>query len=240
MFDPRILFVNTLLISVFSSTAIAGEKPSSWKSQAELGMVVTSGNTETSTINAKVDATHEEGQWRHNLHAEALNTTSNDVTSAEKYLTTGQSDFKYSKTGYVFGIVSYENDRFSGFEYQASTTVGYGRRVLDRADMKLDLEVGPGFRFYKDEATMVSDHDPFLHFAAKYSWAVSANATFTENLSSEIGGDLTVTKSVTSLKANINSTLALKISFTAKNTSDVPVGNKKSDTETAVTLVYSF
>lgn len=236
----RKVVIITLFLGGFSAVAIAEDKTSLWKSQAELGLVVTSGNTETSTINAKVDATHEEDQWRHNLHAEALNTTNNEITSAEKYLATGQSDYKYNDTDYVFGIVSYEKDRFSGFEYQASLTGGYGRRILNETNMTLDIEVGPGIRFFKDEITMLSEDDPLLRLAAKYSWAVSANATFAEDLSSEIGSDLAVTKSVTSLQVNINSTLALKISFTAKNTSDVPVGSKKSDTETAVTLVYSF
>ena len=112
--------------------------------------------------------------------------------------------------------------------------------------MTLDLEIGPGVRFFETTAILlpvtpsVSDNDPLVRVAAKYLWKVSDNATFTEDLSSDIGSDVTITKSVTALQANINSTLAMKISFTAKNTSDVPVGSKKTDTETAVTLVYSF
>jgi len=57
----------------------------------------------------------------------------------------------------------------------------------------------------------------------------------------DVGEDTTVTKSVTALTAQINGSLATKITYTIKNTSDVPTDDiEKTDTETAVTLVYSF
>lgn len=231
------LAVSIMLIG--ASGMVLAEDPF-WKSQAELGVVSTSGNSQTSTVNAKVDGTYEVGNWRHNLHAEVLNTTSSGVTSAEKYQASGQSDYKFNETDYAFGRINYENDKFSGFDYQTTVSGGYGKRVYDKNQMTLDTEIGPGILFYRDTATKQSENDPLLRLAAKYSWAVSENATFAEDLSTDIGGNLTVTKSVTSLQANINSTLAMKITFIVKNTSEVPVGSKKTDTETAVTLVYSF
>lgn len=221
------------------SSVVLAENPL-WKSQAELGLVLTSGNTDISTINAKIDATREEGSWRHNLHAEVLNSVSAGVISAQKRQTSGQSDYKFNETDYAFGLLNYEDYKFSGFEYQVTVSGGYGRRVLDENQMILDVEIGPGIRFSKATATQQTENDPLLRVAAKYNWAISENATFAEDLSADIGSDLTITKSVTSLQANINSTLAMKMTFTVKNNSVVPVGTKKTDTETAVTLVYSF
>ena len=235
----------TGIILITASCSVMAEE-STWKSQAELGIVNTSGNSKTSTVNAKVNATYEKESWRHNLHAETLKTTSANVTSAEKYQASGQSDYKFTETDYAFGRINYENDKFSGFDYQTTLSAGYGKRVINETDMTLDLEIGPGVRYSKTTAILlpatpsVSDNDPLLRVAAKYLWKVSENANFTEDLSSEIGSDITISKSVTALQANINTTLAMKISFTAKHTSDVPFGSKKTDTETAVTLVYSF
>ena len=223
-----------------SSAVIAADETSAWKSQAELGVVVTGGNTKTSTVNAKLDSTYEEDMWRYNAHLEALSTSSNNVTTGEKYLASGKADYKISDTDYFYGLISYEKDLFSGFDHQALVSAGYGRRVLDESNMTLDLEAGPGIRFYKTTTPAVSDEDPLLRLAAKYKWTISDNATFTEDLSAEIGDELTVVKSVTALTANIASSLAMKITFTAKNTSDVPPTKKETDTETAVTLVYSF
>ncbi|HGX93410.1 MAG TPA: DUF481 domain-containing protein, partial [Candidatus Tenderia sp.] len=71
-------------------------------------------------------------------------------------------------------------------------------------------------------------------------WDVSKTSHFTQELVSDIGEDSTVTKSVTALKTQINGSLAMKLSYTLKNTSKVPTGKEKTDTETAVTLVYGF
>ncbi|MGD8559906.1 MAG: DUF481 domain-containing protein, partial [Gammaproteobacteria bacterium] len=54
------------------------------------------------------------------------------------------------------------------------------------------------------------------------------------------GDDETVTKSVTALTANINSSLAMKLSYTIKHTSEVPPDIEKTDTETVVTIVYKY
>ena len=47
-------------------------------------------------------------------------------------------------------------------------------------------------------------------------------------------------KSVTALTANINSMLAMKISYTVKRLDKVPAGIENTDKETAVTLVFKF
>jgi len=249
----KIVIAATLAASTFiaSSMAMAAEekekeKKSPWTSTAELGYVVTSGNSETSTINAKIDATHEKESWRHNVHAESFASSTTDKTtnietrSAERYQLSGKSDYKFNETDYAFALLNYDKDRFSGYQYQASVSLGYGRRLLNEKDMTFDAEVGPGMRTIKVDGAQDSESEGLLRLAIKYVWKVSDNSTFTEDLSSDFASDLTVTKSITALTANINSSLAMKLSLTTKNNSVVPAGSKKTDTETAVTLVYSF
>lgn len=240
------LTVSSLAVSAVNA---AEENESNWKMSAELGIVATSGNSETSTTNAKFDATHEEEKWRHNIHAEALGTSTTDTTtdiestSAERYQLSGKSDYKYSEFDYIFGTVVYDKDRFSGYDYQATVVVGYGRRLLAEEDMTLDVEIGPGYRKVKDGTTGATDGEGIVRLGAKYKWEISDNATFTQDLTSDVASDLTVTKSVTALTAKVNSKLAMKVSLTIKNNSEVPVTTPetdKTDTETAVTLVYSF
>jgi len=61
-----------------------------------------------------------------------------------------------------------------------------------------------------------------------------------EHLTTEIGSDTTITRSVTALTAQLAGSLAMKLSFTARHISEVPASVKDMDTETAVTLVYGF
>ena len=235
--------LTTQISQVYAAEA---EKTSPWTSSAELGYVLTTGNSETSSVNAKLDVTHEKEKWRNNVHAEAYGASSTDkatnveTTSAERYQLSGKSDYKFTEFNYIFGLVNYDKDRFSGYEYQGTLALGYGRRLLHEDDMTLDLEIGPGVRFSKLDNAPDSDSEGVLRLAAKYLWKLSDTSKFTEDLSVDAGRDLTVTKSVTALTAKVNSSLAMKLSYTVKHNSEVLAGREKTDTETAVTLVYSF
>ncbi len=225
---------------LLSQTALADPPASPWKANAELGILATNGNTRTKNITLKTQVTYEQERWRHTLKAEALNSSDKGTTTAERYLASGKSDFKLSDKSYLFGLVAYENDRFSGYNYRVSETLGYGYSLLKRPTLTLDLEAGAGARQSKVIVTDESQNEAVLHLAGNLGWKISGNATFTQSLSTDIAKKATITKSVTALTNHIVGNLQSKISFTAQNTSQVPAGTTKLDTETAVTLVYNF
>jgi putative salt-induced outer membrane protein len=222
-----------------TALAVADETPKLWKGNAEIGIVKTAGNSTTQSITAGGGITYERDRWRHVGTIDILNTSSDNVTSAERYAATGQSNYKLDALSYVFGRLGYENDRFAGFDYRTTEVIGYGRRVINSDAITLDLEAGPGARqtrFTNDGSTS----EAMGRVAGLFAWKVSATATFTEDLSSDIGQDATITKSITALKAQVAGNLAMKASLTLRNISTVPADKKNTDTETALTLVYGF
>jgi putative salt-induced outer membrane protein YdiY len=231
-----------VVMTLAASNALAAEeeKTSPWTTSAELGYVNTSGNTNTETLVFKFDTAYEIEKWKHQAHFETLKTTADDVTTADKMLVTAQSDFKFTERDYIFGLVSYEDDKFSGFEYQAKFSLGYGRRVILTERHELDAEIGPGYRNFKVDNAPDSEDEAFARLAAKYKWAISDNSEFKQDLIADFGEDQDEWKSITSLKSNINKTLALKLSYTVKYLDVVPVGNENYDRETAATIVYTF
>lgn len=243
-----ILTLTALL--VVTGSALAEDKKSEeakspWTSSVELGFINTTGNTETQTTAAKADVIYEVDKWRHNGHAEAFGSKAKDQTtgvtqtSAERYELSGKSDYKFTELDYAFGLVNLKKDQFSGFEYERVVSLGYGRKVIKQANMELDLEIGPGMQFFKVDNGQ-SDEQAILRLAGKYWWKISSSSKFTQDLIYEAGEDFNTTKSVTGLQANINSALAMKLTFTVSNKSEVPAGKEKTDTEAAVTLVYNF
>lgn len=237
----KIILAGAALVFAASSVyAAKEEKTSPWETSAELGYVNTSGNTNTETLVFKFDTAYEIEKWKHQAHFEALNAKTDDVTTADKKLATAQSDFKFTPRDYFFGLVSYEDDRFSGFEYQAKLNLGYGRKVLVLERHKLDAEIGPGYRNFKVDNASSSEDEALLRLAAKYKWLISDYSEFKQDFTAEFGEDQDEWKSITALKSNINKTLAMKLSYTVRYLDKVPVGNDNYDRETAVTLVYSF
>ena len=63
-------FVSSLLLPV---SALAEENGNSWKGGAELGFVSTDGNSNTKTVNAKLDIKKSWSDWADNFKLDALN-----------------------------------------------------------------------------------------------------------------------------------------------------------------------
>ncbi len=213
-----------------------------WKGSVELGVLLTGGNTENRSINAKAGVGREDAKWRNSVQITVLNTSDESSTTAEKYGLTGKADYKISPRSYLFAVLTYEDDRFSGYEYQATESIGYGYRVVDNGAVILDFEAGPGARQSKETGGK-SENGAILRLGGRLLWKISDKASFTQSLVSDVGEDLTVTKSISALQAQIVGNLAMKTSLTLNNNSKVPLTNpvtKKTNSELAVTLVYGF
>jgi putative salt-induced outer membrane protein len=170
-----------------------------WHSEIEFGYVSTTGNSDTANIKGRADVKRESDPWRYQLHADALNASEDDVRSAEKYLLSNKLDYKFSPRNYTFGIVTYEDDTFSGFDWQVTLAAGLGHRLLETDTMTWDVEAGPGYRISKVSDTSTGDEDQregILRLQTKYSWKVSDNATFEQEASVESGEDNTITRSI--------------------------------------------
>ena len=253
----KVVSIASLL--AFSSSNVAAEKAKSpWESSAELGYVNVSGNTNTETTKAAFALSYEIENWKYKVHADALSskTKTTDTTvspslvteerTAAKWLAAGQMDYKFTDVDYFFGLLSYEDDRFSGFDYQAKLGLGYGRWLIKSDIHNLNIEAGPGYRSYRlvQQAPPApleeTQDDSLLRVNAGYIWKISGTSTFKEDLTYEAGQDQDEWKSVSALTAKINSTLAMKISHTVKHLEVVPAGSNNFDRETAVTLVFTF
>jgi putative salt-induced outer membrane protein len=229
---------------IASATVNAKEEKSPLTTSAELGFIRTTGNTENQTTTLKGDIVYEVEKWRHTGHAEGYGQEAKDdkgdsVVSAERYELSGKSDYKFTELDYIYGIIKLEKDRFSGFDYNHIVSAGYGRKVIKQDNMELDLEIGPGERFFKIE-NGASDEEAVLRLAANYWWKISDTSIFTQELNTDIGEEITSTESITGIQASINSTLALKFTYTIRHKSKVPDDKVKKDTEAAMTLVFTY
>ena len=260
-------FIFTLLC-VLPGLAFAeeSEEEKSFSADAEFGMLMTSGNTESNATKVKIDAKQDFEHWKNNYILEAFykedevevvvddETIDETQTTAEKYFASVQSDYKLDnehKGIFVYG--SYEDDKFSGFEYQATLAIGYSDRLFQTEKSWLDYSIGPGYAIAKTEAVLDEDgivvepSEETKTFAARlsgaYQYNISDNAKFTQKISSDVAGDSdknTKTKSETGLSVSINHTLALKLSYVVQHNSKPPQDKEKKDITTAVTIVFTY
>lgn len=210
-----------------------------WNAAAELGYIKTSGNTDTETLNTKLKAETTYTQWTHQIELEALKSVSNNIRSAEKYRVEGQSDYALSDRTYAFGNANWENDNFSGLNYQASIATGLGYKAIKTDEMKLNLELAPGYRKTEDENNN-TEEDAIVRAAEIFEWKFSKSSTFNQHLKVESGESNTETRFGVALTSQVAGDLSMKVSYNVTHNSDVATGTDKTDRETAITLVYKI
>ena len=213
---------------------------SEWKGEGELGYTSTSGNSDSESLNTRLSISNEKDKWRHKAVIEALKTSADNVTSADRFVFTEKTEYQFGKKTYSFMSLRYEDDEFTGFVYQSSISLGIGSRFIESDVHVFDASAGLGYRRTKDALTMLIHEDGILKLEANYKYTISESAVFSEDLLVESGDENTHSESVTALKTKINGNLSSKISYTVKRNSDVAVGTEKTDTITTVSLIYGF
>ena len=107
-----------------------------WDIETEASYLLSRGNSESESIVGKVNAAHDGVNWRQTAKAEAVNTMSDnddgeEERTAERYYASYKLDRKLTDNNYLFNVLTYDKDNFSGFQYQASYALGLGRRFLE-------------------------------------------------------------------------------------------------------------
>jgi len=239
---PSLMLFSTLVYSADPVKKVepAKEVPASkWSGEAELGYTKTTGNTDTESLLTKGKVVNERVKWKHVGTVEIINKTDSGVKTAKRTYITGKTDYNIDELSYLFVKLSYENDDFSGYEYQYTEAFGYGYHLIKQDNLKMDIEFGAGARQSK-LSTGATTSEGIIKAATDIEWKISKTSTFIQELSVEAGEDNTISRSVTALKLLVVGNLSAKLSHNIKYSSDVPVGTKKTDTESVVTLVYSF
>ena len=215
------------------------EKESPWTATVGLGYVNTSGNTNTETLIFKADVAYEIEKWKHEGHLDTLNASTDDVTTADRLRFGAQSNYKFRERDYFYGLFNYEDDRFSGFEYQAKLGVGYGRKIIMTEKHELDGEIGPGYRKFRPDG-QPSEDEALLRLAGLYKWTITDHSEFTQDLIGDFGELQDEWLSITALRTSIYEDLSLRLAYEVRYLDVVPVGNDNYDRTTTVSLDYTF
>ena len=221
-------------------------------------MLFKTGDTKSADVKAGFDFTHEAAAWKSTLNLGLLVKKSEEEdengedhfeTSDQKWTVVGQTNYTIDKASpnYIYGNASYEDDRFSSFDNQSSISAGWGRRWYETEKTTLDADIGPGF---KRDVVSATDTDPE---EVNTAFIVQAQALYTRELNEHVlfkqlfvakyapKSDANSTyKARTSIATKLLETLQLKFSFTVDYNTDVDEDKENLNTETAMTLVYSF
>lgn len=247
-----LLFIACLLpFSAFAADAedASLEEEKTFTMTGEFGLISTTGNTETTAFKGRLDAHQELRHWSNDYKLDALykneTTEGSDGhddtrTSAEKYFGSIQGNYKLNNPDHrLFSYASYEKDRFSSYEYQTTWALGWNHKMWDDDDSSFEYSLGPGYNWARTSEGEDRD-SPILRGSLDYLYHISETATFQQAFSTEIGEYNTRSKSESAITAKIADPLSLKFSVTMDHNTKVDHGVDELDTQTAVTLLYTF
>src|SRR5688500_16861709 len=138
----------TLVIALPASAAFAQTPPPpppGWAGSASAGLAMTSGNSDTSTVNAAYDIKRDTGgPYLFKSAALLLYGKAEDVLTSDRLSLDGRVERKLSDRTSIFGQTQYLRDAFKSIDYLVSPTVGLNRILVknDRSELNADAGVG--------------------------------------------------------------------------------------------------
>ena len=231
----KTLLLTAVLISQ-SSLVMAAQVTGS----GELGATLTSGNTDVSTVNAKLSADYPlSADWSSNTKFNAVSSSTSGVQSAEKYDFSFQADHKKSNNPYYFGNLTMTSDRYIDNRLTTSLTGGVAYSIRSDKKVTLKTQAGFGYRSKQDNAR-VETADGVITLALNYANKVTDNTTVTTDINIETGANDTITKADLGVKVDMAKAMAVKYNLNLQNNTQVSAGFKNTDIIQTVNLVYGF
>jgi putative salt-induced outer membrane protein len=233
-----------LSINVYAHEEEVVEEPNRpWEGAGEFGYVDTSGNTDSTALNLKLNFIRTGARWRHRFTGTALMTSENGIEDNERYTMEVQSDRKLSEKSWLFGAFRWDADKFGSYDPQMSLTTGYGRDLMKSEKHLLKGEIGGGYRKLEERVSGDSNSEFIGRFLLDDSWQVFTTTLWTNRLLVEAGSSNTFTQFNSGLGVSMTDKFAVKLGYEVRHNSDVPVDiadSENTDTVTSVNLVYNF
>jgi putative salt-induced outer membrane protein YdiY len=159
--------------------------PDALTGSVSVGLALTSGNKDTSTVNASYEVTHDP-KTKNVIKSSGLflRGSSDGTLTAEQLALAGRDEYALSKRTFVFGELRYLHDKFKQISYLIAPTAGVGHRLVDSPATLLSLSAGAGAVWEKNPETDV-----------QASGAVTAE----QRLSHKLSPTATVTQAATAL-----------------------------------------
>jgi putative salt-induced outer membrane protein len=245
----RPLFLVPLLASL--ALAVSGEARADWTGKGEAGLVLANGNTDSKTGNVKFDLADAVENWKHAFGGSAIYASADGESTGQRWELHEQSDYNFSAKSFWFGAARYEDDRFSGFDYQAILSTGVGRNFIEDDRTKFVGTAGVGYKILETRDSFDDTGTILLERGERSTQAVfrgtldlSHSLTDTTKLLDkflvETGANNTFVQNDIGIQVQMTDVIALAAAYSVRYNTDPPLGFGKTDTLTTLNLVYEI
>ena len=179
----RSIALSACLVCVRTLPAFAqtpAPEPKVWTVAAAAGLALTSGNSDTSTVNAAYDLVYDPPN-KNLVKSDALfirGKTQGDLTASRLGLNV-RDEYQLNTRAYVFGQNQYLHDKFKNIDYLIAPTGGVGYKLLDTAVTKLSVDGALGGVWEKNPGVDVNSSGAIV-LGEKLQQAITTTTTVTQ------------------------------------------------------------
>jgi putative salt-induced outer membrane protein len=227
-----------------------------WAMRALLGFAKTSGTSDTTSANGSFNAAHTVDQWKFLFGTQFLYGSTDNITSAQDFGAEFQTNYNISDHLYWFGGLSYDNNKFSGFQYQEMIDTGVGYQFIKEPDTKLSGQVGIGEQRLAPENIFPNPYYPpgpldlrtplgstsgvVATAAVNFEHSFNPSTKVLANGAIQSGSANTMTTLGVGLQVKMSGRLSLVAAYQLVSNSKVPEGISKSSGLTTLNLAYEL
>ena len=213
---------------------------------ASFGFSNLTGNTQVLSLNGEINLLYTKKKWTNQFNASLNYGEDRGSVNKKRYFFQDQANLFLGKgkKNYLSLLANNSIDYFSPYNYVTTIATAYGREIIQSKKLTLSAQTGPGFRRTKERVNGDVFNRLIVRPQIQMVWKITPDTHFVETASVEIGKPYRFYQSTTSLTNKILKHLATSISFQIEHYSSLPPNekedDKKTDTITNVSLVYTF
>lgn len=210
-----------------------------WTGKGEAGLAIADGNSDSRTANARVATTYKDDGREYSANLAGLYVRTDGDTTARRWEAGAQTRIDFTSRNFWYGGLRYEEDRFSGFDYQGLATTGIGRRLIDTDETHLLAQVGVGYKFWKS-LDVPADKDRSATGVAnvEFEHQLTATTSVLDKLGGEFSSGNTFLQNEVAVAVKMTDRMALSLAYAVRHNTNPPAGFRKTDTLTTANLVY--
>lgn len=219
----------------------------SFELEGELGVLLTTGNTNTSMLKLALDAAQEFENWSNHYSMQVLQRRTKlddenfDDINNGRLQASAQFDYKLLNPRYrLFTYTEFDDNQFLQLRNQITSVVGWSHLAWKKERTQFRYSIGPGWTRFKVENTGLVTQEMIVRATVNYAYQFKNDARFKQSVSAEMGEVNTRARAQTSVSAKIIDRLAMKFSFEVNLDENVSQNIDNFTTQTSVTIVYQF
>ncbi len=175
-----------------------------WKGSVEGGSTLIKGNTDQESTYGKANIKYKKEKYSNLFKTRLENTKTDKVRVKERYDVNDTLRYSYANGNFSLIELEYIDDRYGGYDYRISESIGYGRKFIEDEEINFSVQGSAGSRQVK--FTDGDKEDSWLvRIGGDLSWEIDNDIEFKQHLDISFDKETEITRSDTSLKIKMTS-----------------------------------